>query len=102
MPVVIQGPDIWRDVAVLTGEAGNLMQHLHTASGEALAAAGFAIEARPWRPHVTLARKATAARWPAEVELIRWTAKALHLGCRADEGSLRYRWLRAWTAIGGR
>lgn len=101
LPVVIRGPAVWRDVAVLTGEAGARMLHLHAAAGKALAAAGFAIQARAWRPHVTLARKAAAARWPAEVEPIRWTAKALHLGCRADEGPLRYRWLREWTAIGG-
>jgi len=46
---------------------------LHDALGERLRALGLPADARPWRPHATLARKAGGARPPAFAPL-RWPA----------------------------
>jgi 2'-5' RNA ligase len=45
---------------------------LHAALGAALQHAGLPIDARAWRPHVTLARRAAAARLPAAAPPQRW------------------------------
>lgn len=45
---------------------------LHGALGGTLRAAGLAVEDRPLRPHVTLARKAAGARPPAEALVLDW------------------------------
>jgi len=63
---------LWCGVAEPPAQAGRLAA-LHAALAERLAAAGFALEARPLRPHVTLARgggpgcgaAALAAAWQA-------------------------------------
>jgi 2'-5' RNA ligase len=42
--------------AGIVGEQLSLLSRLHAVLGEVLAAHGFAVEARPYRPHLTLAR----------------------------------------------
>jgi 2'-5' RNA ligase len=51
---------------------------LHAALGGALQRAGRSIETRPFRPHVTLARRAAGARWPA-LPPQRWPVSAYAL-----------------------
>lgn len=48
------------------------MAHLHAALGAALQGQGLAPDGRPWRPHVTLARRAAAATLPARWAAPRW------------------------------
>jgi 2'-5' RNA ligase len=47
---------------------------LHARLAQALAGAGFALDARPYRPHVTLARAAQGATAPVVPEALRWRA----------------------------
>ncbi len=47
---------------------------LHGALAEALAREGLPVEPRPYRPHVTLARRAAGARPPAGGLALRWPA----------------------------
>ena len=62
-------------IAVL--EAGTVppgLQRLHAVLGERLVSLGVAVEARRYRPHVTLARKASGARPPEGFAPLRWRA----------------------------
>ncbi|GBE48788.1 2'-5'-RNA ligase [bacterium BMS3Bbin12] len=71
---------------------------------EALAVCGFTPEPRPFRPHVTLARK--VAQWkgaPAPAPApIPWPAETLCLvESVTDPAGARYRVLRRWPLAGG-
>jgi 2'-5' RNA ligase len=71
-----------------------LARHL----AESLQAAGFALEKRPYRPHLTLARKVTT--WPADVSLaqpINWQAQEFVLvESTQDNRGTVYTVLRRW------
>ncbi|MBI3153867.1 MAG: RNA 2',3'-cyclic phosphodiesterase [Burkholderiales bacterium] len=54
-------------------------QALHDALAEVLRVQGLPLEDRPWRPHVTLARRASGAAAPAAFEPIEWTARRFEL-----------------------
>ena len=70
-------------IAVLELEVPSALRAWHERVSAALHAAGFAVDARAWRPHVTFARQAAHARpapacelppWPVhEVALVRST-----------------------------
>jgi len=59
-------------IAVLELQAPPVLQRLHARLGNALAQLGFPADDRPWRPHVTLARKAAGARPAAASTLPPW------------------------------
>lgn len=75
VPVQLGRFAVWpRGIAVLEAEAPAApLVALQGALGEALTGAGIAVEARPWRPHLTLARRAEGARAPDA--RIAWTAE---------------------------
>lgn len=52
---------------------------LHGALGDRLRAAGLAVEDRPFRPHVTLARKAAGALPPADALVLDWRVRDVAL-----------------------
>lgn len=60
--------EVWRNgvAAWCPAEPPAALCDLHAAIGESLLSAGFKLETRPWRPHVTLARAAAGARPPAQ------------------------------------
>ncbi len=60
--------------AVAEGRADAALTGLHGRLGEAVVRAGLALEARPWKPHVTLARGASSARAPALELPVPWAA----------------------------
>jgi 2'-5' RNA ligase len=62
--------EVWPNgVAVLQPDrVPDALAMLHAAVGQAVAGLGVAVEARPYRPHVTLARRARGAR-PAQARL---------------------------------
>lgn len=70
---------------------------LHGALAAALATAGFALEARAFRPHVTLARRCVQVQPRARCEPVRWSADRLCLIASelGPEGPV-YRELAAW------
>lgn len=68
---------------------------LHTALGEVLSAQGLPLEARPWRPHVTLARRAHGAGVPARFDPIAWNASGFELVC-SQQG---YRRVARWALV---
>ena len=62
----MSGSEVFRGgIAVALLEAGPALADLHARVGDVLAGFGVALEARPYRPHVTLARKAGGSRPPA-------------------------------------
>jgi 2'-5' RNA ligase len=73
------------------------LHDLHAALGGALQHAGQRVETRPFRPHVTLARRAAGASWPALQVLQRWPVSAYALVASAGG---RYRNLALYP--GGR
>ena len=48
--------------------------HLQAALAKELAGAGFALDERPYAPHLTLARKTTVRLPPAAIEPVEWEA----------------------------
>jgi len=84
-PFVLEGwrPTRWHGgLAVLepVPQAGLApLSALHAALAEVLRQQGLPVEARPFRPHVTLARRAAGATPPEEVPLPRWPAQGVAL-----------------------
>lgn len=69
---------------------------LHAELAARLAALDIALEARPWRPHVTLARKAFGARPPAAFTPVRWRAAGSHALVRTLPGGRGYHTLASF------
>ncbi len=70
---------------------------LHAALGTALAAAGFVLDVRAFRPHVTLARRCVQVQPRARCEPVRWPADRLCLiGSELGPDGPVYRELGAW------
>jgi len=55
------------------------LHELHTALGAALQRHGQRVEARAYKPHVTLARRAAGAAWPQPAAPQRWCVSAYAL-----------------------
>jgi 2'-5' RNA ligase len=66
--------EIWpNSVAVLEpADTPPELQRLHAALRDPVIALGLAVDARPFRPHVTLARRARGAKLPAQQARLRW------------------------------
>lgn len=68
-------PAMWpHGLAVLELDAPAALRARHAAVGEALRAIGCRVEARPYRPHVTLARHAAGAEPPPAPLELHWPA----------------------------
>jgi 2'-5' RNA ligase len=70
--------EVWpNSVAVLQpGQTPHEMSQLHRKLGDALLKLDLPVESRPFRPHVTLARRARGAAPPARDAGVRWRADA--------------------------
>ena len=74
------GSEVFRGgIAVALLDAEPVLLDLHARIGEVLAGLGVALETRPYRPHVTLARKASGARPPAQQPALDWRADGFAL-----------------------
>lgn len=84
-------PDVWQgSIAVLRpAETPPTLARLYERLAARLRVLGLPVEDRPFRPHVTLARKARGLAPPAQVPPVRW---------RAEDG---YRLVRTLPAGGG-
>jgi RNA 2',3'-cyclic 3'-phosphodiesterase len=70
---------------------------LQAALAADLAARGFAVESRPFRAHLTLARKCGAALVTTTIPAIRWRIDRLALiASTLDRAGARYRELASW------
>lgn len=82
-----------RGLVVLgTGAPPTPLLQLHAALAAALRGLALPVEARPLRPHITLARRAAEAHAPTEVLALRWTVDHFAL-VRSERG---YRQLQRW------
>lgn len=84
-------PQLWASTAVLTAErTPPALAQLHAALGERLASMALPVDSRPFRPHVTLARQARGAQWPAASPVIRWRAEDGYRLVRSLPGGAGY------------
>ena len=91
-------PEAWpRGLAVLRPQdLPEPLGSLHAALGQALRSFGWPVERRDFRPHVTLARKATGAVAPAHAPVFRWPVAAYVL--MASVPGADYRLVRTYEA----
>ena len=68
--------DMWpQGIAVLRPDnSPTTLRGLHARIGLALAGIDIPVEERPWRPHVTLARRAYGAKPPPQVADVQWAS----------------------------
>jgi 2'-5' RNA ligase len=71
-------PDIWGNgvAALLPHDTPATLLDLHGRMAKAITGVGLAIEPRPYRPHVTIARRAWHARPPAQPIEAQWRASS--------------------------
>lgn len=95
--LVLDRPSVWRGgIAVL--EASTVppaLAALHAALAERLRALDLPVETRPYRPHVTLARKAFGATPPATTQVV-WQAGPGYALVRTLGGGRGYETLQAF------
>ena len=83
---------------VAPGVVAPALLDLYAALREALAAAGFDVDARPFRPHVTLARRCVQPHPRAQCTPIRWPVNRLCLvGSELRPEGPLYSELATWT-----
>lgn len=92
---------LWpRGIAVLETDAPDALLRLHQDLGQALTAAGLPVEARAFRPHLTLARHAAGARPPAQAQPLVWAVRHYALVVSALGAGGGYRVLARYPASG--
>jgi len=93
------GPELWPGgIAVLRFSAAPALAELHASIGAALQAFGVALDARPFAPHVTLARRARGATPPARPVDLEWHTSAFALVESVPGAQASYRVLRSFGA----
>ena len=90
----------WRKAQVLAAVPAATPEAARQLAGQlgaALARAGFQLEARPWRPHVTLARKLVRHAGGSPFVPVRWPVSGLALvESLARPGGVRYEVIGPW------
>jgi 2'-5' RNA ligase len=82
-------------IAVLTLQAEPRLRALHERIGAALLAVGATLDARPFVPHVTLARNARRAVAPVAPPAVAWLANGFAL-VESPGGGRPYRVMETW------
>lgn len=92
--------EVWDNgVAVLRPAATPAaLRDLHARIGRAVEACGLALERRPYKPHVTLARRAFGATPPAVTGVLRWESAGAFALVRTMPGQGRYETLATFGA----
>lgn len=93
-------PELWRHgLAVLLPEAvPEGLQRLYASLEQALQRLGLKTEARPYRPHFTLARHAALAQLPVQPPLFDWHVDGYALMESTGDAGQRYRVLQHYGA----
>ncbi len=87
---------IWQGgIVVLQLHGDAALADLHAETGAALRECGIALDARPFAPHVTLARKAAAVELPVAPQLLAWRTVGFALVESARGAPPAYRVLAA-------
>jgi len=96
--LVLDQPRLWpHGLAVLcASEIPAALGDLHARLGQALRGLEFALDARPYAPHVTLARHAVAAIPPATCAPVRWPVRGFALVVSTGLKAPRYRVIRQY------
>lgn len=91
-------PALWhRGLAVLgASRLPPPLRQLHDRLADALRRQGVAIDTRPFRPHVTLARQAHAAQAPTAFRPVEWCAQGYVLAVSTGDHSARYQVLHRY------
>ena len=94
-------PELWpHGLAVLCPEVvPEALQQLHTQLGQALQQRGLRTDSRPFRPHLTLARHAQAARLPAQGPVFNWPVAGYALVESTGQAGQRYRVLQSYGPV---
>ncbi len=94
--LVLDRPAVWPGgIAVLEASAvPEQLVDLHAALAERLRGVGGPVEERPYRPHVTLARKAVTARPPVRFAPLAWHAGPQYALVRSLPGGGGYETLQ--------
>jgi 2'-5' RNA ligase len=66
------------------------LRDLHARMARAVTGAGLVVESRPYKPHVTLARRASHARPPSQELSCEWTATSGFVLVQSPPGGGRY------------
>ena len=94
----LAGSEVWRGgIAVATLAESPALLELHARLGAALAGLRVALEDRPYRPHVTMARRARGARPPATLPALDWRPDGFALVASRGGG---YHVLDTWGIAG--
>ena len=97
--LVLDQPALWHHgLAVLCATDVPLpLRVLHAQLGQALQRLGLPVESRPYRPHLTLARRADAAIAPAAPAPVVWSVKGFALVVSTGCKDQRYRVIHAYA-----
>ena len=97
--LVLDRPTVWPGgIAVL--EATRIdpaLMDLHARLAHALHALDLPVESRPWRPHVTFARKAFGAHPPLEARPVTWRMAPAYALVRSLPGGQGYETVEAFA-----
>jgi RNA 2',3'-cyclic 3'-phosphodiesterase len=74
------------------------LRDLHAALGHALRQFGLPVETRPYKPHITLARRAHGVLPPAQIPPVHWNVQHYALMASELEPGRRYRLLRRYPS----
>lgn len=90
--LVLDRPAVWPGgIAVLEAtRVGSGLVELHSRLADALRALDLPVDQRPWRPHVTLARKASGAHPPAATHPVTWRVEPAYLLVQSLPGGRGY------------
>ena len=102
-PIALRPGDaeVWKGgIAVLRVDAGPELHALHERLGAVLSDAGVSLDARPFSPHVTLARKAAKAEPPPASAAFDWRASGFALVESMPGGPARYGVLHRFGSSG--
>jgi RNA 2',3'-cyclic 3'-phosphodiesterase len=101
--LLLDKPQLWpRGLAVLGAtQVPPALRDLHGRLGAAVAAVGLPLEARTYRPHVTLARRAEGAVAPKGPVSVTWPARSFALVVSTGSRDRRYEVLREYRRRAG-
>lgn len=94
----LDAPVLWRQglAVVCASQTPAPLRSLHHRLGNALQAQGVVVDPRPYRPHVTLARRAASAQVPAACGPVDWQAQGFVLADSTGNPANRYQVLHRY------